>query len=140
MHAVFTHPTSIIPGDAKMCINTQCNEKIAPRDKFEVEHIMMMHAIHLIYLVNLVIVKCKPLGLDPTKQFNKRLSQQLSSYCPVNGAEKGVLFNSFQAIVPLMGQETGVLFSMGVYLPQKSVLLPPIESQYKPFQKHVSSY
>jgi hypothetical protein len=27
-----------------------------------------------------------------------------------------------------------------VYLPQKSVLSPPIESQYKPFQKHVSSY
>jgi hypothetical protein len=31
-------------------------------------------------------------------------------------------------------------FFIGVYLPQKSVLLPPIESQYKPFQKHVPSY
>jgi hypothetical protein len=31
-------------------------------------------------------------------------------------------------------------FFTGVYLPQKSVLSPPIESQYKPFQKHVSSY
>jgi hypothetical protein len=48
-------------------------------------------------------------------------------------------FNSFQAIVPLTGQEKGSFFT-GVYLPQKSVLSPPIESQYKPFQKHVSSY
>ena len=31
-------------------------------------------------------------------------------------------------------------FFRGAYLPQKSVLSPPIESQYKPFQKHVSSY
>jgi hypothetical protein len=31
-------------------------------------------------------------------------------------------------------------FFTGAYLPQKSVLSPPIESQYKPFQKHVSSY
>jgi hypothetical protein len=28
----------------------------------------------------------------------------------------------------------------GVFLPQKSVLLPPIKTQYKPFQKHVTSY
>jgi hypothetical protein len=47
--------------------------------------------------------------------------------------------NSFQAIVPYMGQEKESFFT-GVYLPQKSVLLPPIERQYKPFQKHVSSY
>jgi hypothetical protein len=47
--------------------------------------------------------------------------------------------SSFQAIVPYMGQEKGSFFT-GVYLPQKSVLSPPIESQYKPFQKHVSSY
>jgi hypothetical protein len=51
-----------------------------------------------------------------------------------------LLVNSFQAIVPYMGQEKGVLFFTGVYLPQKLVLSPPIESQYKPFQKHVSSY
>jgi hypothetical protein len=31
-------------------------------------------------------------------------------------------------------------FFTGAYLPQKSVLSPPLESQYKPFQKHVSSY
>jgi hypothetical protein len=31
-------------------------------------------------------------------------------------------------------------FFTGAYLPQKSVLSPPIASQYKPFQKHVSSY
>jgi hypothetical protein len=31
-------------------------------------------------------------------------------------------------------------FFRGVYLPQKSVLLPPIERQYTPFQKHVHSY
>jgi hypothetical protein len=56
-------------------------------------------------------------------------------YC----AERRALVNSFQAIVPYMGQKKGVLFT-GVYLPQKSVLEPPIERQYKPFQKHVSSY
>jgi hypothetical protein len=49
------------------------------------------------------------------------------------------MINSFQAIVPLTGQEKGDLF-YGGYLPQKSVLSPPIESQYKPFQKHLSSY
>jgi hypothetical protein len=37
--------------------------------------------------------------------------------------------NSFQAIAPHMGQKKGVLFT-GVYLPQKPVLLPPIERQY----------
>jgi hypothetical protein len=47
--------------------------------------------------------------------------------------------NSFQAKVPYMGPEKGSFFT-GVYLPQKSVLPPPIERQYKPFQKHVSSY
>jgi hypothetical protein len=47
--------------------------------------------------------------------------------------------NSFQAIVPYMGQEKGVLFK-GVYLPQISVLSPPIERQYLSVQKHVSSY
>jgi hypothetical protein len=31
-------------------------------------------------------------------------------------------------------------FFTGVFLPQKSVLSPPIESQYMPFQKHVSFY
>jgi hypothetical protein len=32
-----------------------------------------------------------------------------------------------------------VIFT-GVCLPQKLVLLPPIERQYKPFQKHMPSY
>jgi hypothetical protein len=31
-------------------------------------------------------------------------------------------------------------FFNGAYLPQKLDLSPPIERQYKPFQKHVSSY
>jgi hypothetical protein len=31
-------------------------------------------------------------------------------------------------------------FFTGVYLPQKSILLPPIETQYVSVQKHVSSY
>jgi hypothetical protein len=31
-------------------------------------------------------------------------------------------------------------FFTGVYLPQKLVLSPPIERQYKPFQKHMPSY
>jgi hypothetical protein len=43
-------------------------------------------------------------------------------------------------MVPLAAPLFGVLFFTGAYLPQKSVLSPPIESQYKPFQKHVSFY
>jgi hypothetical protein len=39
-------------------------------------------------------------------------------------------------IRPLFG---GIFFT-GAFLPQKSVLSPRIESQYKPFQRHVSSY
>jgi hypothetical protein len=39
----------------------------------------------------------------------------------------------------IYGHFLGSIFR-GLYLPQKSVLLPPIESQYKPFQKHVSFY
>jgi hypothetical protein len=42
-------------------------------------------------------------------------------------------------LLPHIWDRKRVLFT-GVYLPQKSVLLPPIESQNKPFQKHVSSY
>jgi hypothetical protein len=38
-----------------------------------------------------------------------------------------------------MGPEKGSFFT-GVYLPQKLVLLPPIETQYVSVQKHVSSY
>jgi hypothetical protein len=49
-------------------------------------------------------------------------------------------FNSFQAIVPLTGQEKRGPFFTGAFLPQKLDLEPPIERQYKPFQKHVSSY
>jgi hypothetical protein len=48
--------------------------------------------------------------------------------------------NSFQAIVPLTGQEKGVLFFTGTYLPQKTDLLSPLERQYNSVQKHVSSY
>jgi hypothetical protein len=47
--------------------------------------------------------------------------------------------NSFQAMLPYMGAKKGSFFT-GVFLPQKSVLLPPVKTQYKPFQKHVSSY
>jgi hypothetical protein len=52
--------------------------------------------------------------------------------------EDEAVINSFQAIVPLTGQEKGSFFT-GAYLPQKSVLSPPIERQYEPFQKHVPS-
>jgi hypothetical protein len=48
--------------------------------------------------------------------------------------------NSFQAIVPLMGQKKGVLFLWGHISLKKTVLSPPIERQHKPFQKHVSPY
>jgi hypothetical protein len=34
-----------------------------------------------------------------------------------------------------MGAKKGSFFT-GVFLPQKLVLLPPIKTQYKPFQKH----
>jgi hypothetical protein len=40
-----------------------------------------------------------------------------------------LLFNSFGAIAPFMGQKKGSFFT-GVYLPQKLVLSPPIEIQY----------
>jgi hypothetical protein len=42
-------------------------------------------------------------------------------------------------MAPILAPLLGFLFT-GVYLPQKLVLSLPIESQYKPFQKHVSSY
>jgi hypothetical protein len=42
-------------------------------------------------------------------------------------------------MAPILAPLLGVLFT-GAYLPQKSDLEPPIERQYKPFQKHVSSY
>jgi hypothetical protein len=47
--------------------------------------------------------------------------------------------NSFQAMLPYMGAKKGSFFT-GVFLPQKLVLLSPIKTQCKPFQKHVSSY
>jgi hypothetical protein len=56
----------------------------------------------------------------------------------VSGATKNKI-NRTPAIGSILSHEKGVLF-IGVYLPQKSVLSPPIESQYKPFQKHVPSY
>jgi hypothetical protein len=45
----------------------------------------------------------------------------------------------FRLLPQYWGRILGSFFT-GVYLPQKSVLSPPIERQYKPFQKHVSSY
>jgi hypothetical protein len=47
--------------------------------------------------------------------------------------------NRIQAIASILKQEKGGPFFTGVYLPQKLDLLPPIKTQYKPFQKHVSS-
>jgi hypothetical protein len=43
-------------------------------------------------------------------------------------------------MAPILAPLLGFLFFTGAYLPQKLVLSPPIESQYKSFQKHVSSY
>jgi hypothetical protein len=48
-------------------------------------------------------------------------------------------FNRIPVTAPILGTDFRVLFT-GMYLPQKSVLSPPIERQYKPFQKHVPSY
>jgi hypothetical protein len=42
--------------------------------------------------------------------------------------------------VPLTAPLFGVIFFTGAYLPQKSDLLPPLERERKPFQKHVPSY
>jgi hypothetical protein len=43
-------------------------------------------------------------------------------------------------MVPLTAPLFGVLFFTGAYLPQNSGLLPPLERERKPFQKHVPSY
>jgi hypothetical protein len=49
--------------------------------------------------------------------------------------------NSSQAIMPLAAPLFGLYYYLeGIYLPQKSDLAASIETQYKPFQKHVLSY
>jgi hypothetical protein len=69
----------------------------------------------------------------------------------IYGVSQGAVYQSFQTvtgwvinripvIAPILGQRKWGPFFAVVYLPQKLVLLPPIEGQYKPFQKHVSSY
>jgi hypothetical protein len=54
--------------------------------------------------------------------------------------DNGSSLNRIPVIAPILGQRKWGPFFTRVYLTQKSVVLPPIESQYKPFQKHVSSY
>jgi hypothetical protein len=51
-----------------------------------------------------------------------------------------MLFNRIPAMAVYIRPRLGGPFFAGVYLPQKSVLLPPIETQYVSVQKHVSSY
>jgi hypothetical protein len=46
---------------------------------------------------------------------------------------------AFKLLSHIWDRKKGSFFTW-VYLPQKLALSPPIESQYKPFQKHVSSY
>jgi hypothetical protein len=46
---------------------------------------------------------------------------------------------AFKLCSHIWEQKKGSFFT-GVFVPQKSVLLPPIKTQCKPFQKHVSSY
>jgi hypothetical protein len=53
---------------------------------------------------------------------------------------KKIFINRIPVIAPILGQRKWGPFFTVVYLPQKSVLSPPIERQYKPFQKDVSSY
>ena len=48
--------------------------------------------------------------------------------------------NSFQATAPLMAQLFGVYFSGGAYLPQKSDLVPHLETQRVSELGHVSFY
>jgi hypothetical protein len=50
-----------------------------------------------------------------------------------------ISLTAFKLLSHIWDRKKGSFFT-GVYLPQKSVLEPPIERQYKPFQKHVSSY
>jgi hypothetical protein len=50
-----------------------------------------------------------------------------------------ICFNRSQANGSYMSHEKGVLFT-GVYLPQKSAVSLPIETQYLSVQKQVSSY
>jgi hypothetical protein len=87
--------------------------------------------------INVNVMKRHKLKQTPEwDAFLKSEWKQLDQYAKVGMFGDPV--NSFQAIVPLTGQEKSSFFT-GMYLPQKSVLSPPIESQYKPFQKHVSS-
>jgi hypothetical protein len=55
------------------------------------------------------------------------------------GGDEEFSVNSFPAIGSILSHEKGILFR-GLYLPQKLVLAPPLEREYKPFQKHVPSY
>jgi hypothetical protein len=54
-----------------------------------------------------------------------------------------LLFKNYLNRIPAMAVYTATFwgtFFTGAYFPQKSDLSPRIESKYKPFQKHVSSY
>jgi hypothetical protein len=53
--------------------------------------------------------------------------------------ERNLPLTAFKLLSHIWDRKKGSFFT-GVYLPQKSDLAPPIERQYKPFQKHVSSY
>jgi hypothetical protein len=64
--------------------------------------------------------------LDPLRRVNRKIQRTH----PLTG---------FRLLPQYWGRIVGSFFT-GVYLPQKLVLSSPIERQYKPSQKHVSSY
>jgi hypothetical protein len=66
--------------------------------------------------------------VSPGNDVNQLLSIALQS-----------VLTAFKLSPDILGRKKGSFFT-GVYLLQKLVLLPPIETQYVSVQKHVSSY
>jgi hypothetical protein len=84
-------------------------------------------------------------GSSNVFSFGAKDKRQITGTTPwINYNSDIVLFhttlNRIPVIAPILGQRKWGPFFAVVYLPQKLVLSPPIERQYKPFQKHVSSY
>jgi hypothetical protein len=74
-----------------------------------------------------------------TMQGRSLIIAPVSSVGAAHTTHPGLLLTAFKLCSHIWEQKKGSFFT-GVFLPKKSVLLPPIKTQYKPFQKHVSSY
>jgi hypothetical protein len=59
--------------------------------------------------------------------------------CQYNKCPGWQIVNRIPVTAPILGQDFRVLFT-GAYLPQKTDLAPPLETQYVSVQKHVLPY